>query len=386
MNNKPEIPKFNDSNFPNIFIQKPLKTTSPISSDLPSKFGSDSLNSNANSITARYMPQSMFSNTSSINNPMLPNLSETSSDQGLMNKGLMNRSQKSLYSNTSSQVPPENMILSATSDANPLYSQTSPIINTPNVLDSETSPDMPQTNIKENIGTNKPNFKNMTLYFTQPDTEVSWYDRKEQSNSILFGDLADFFGMSNAVKPLPVVCDINKAAEVAQKICKYALYINDPIKRETLIKEFKADKQIFDGLESSVESGKYAFPIFGSVIFALKFIEEPSTINLGTINKNNYKLLTEKSDYDLVFYNVSWDDKNTNNCRAVIFNTNKIQVTDIYLKQSECAIGGAKGLAMLKLLNGSSNETRFDTKYIKLLEHLYNNGHVNLKTYQENNK
>ena len=60
----------------------------------------------------------------------------------------------------------------------------------------------------------------------------------------------------------------------------------------------------------------------------------------------------------------------------------KLQVTDIYLKTFECAIGGAKALALLKILNTSSQENRFATKYTDLLEYLYKNGHVNLKDYK----
>lgn len=409
MNNRPDIPKLgNNLNYPqNVFLKKNQNITSPISSDLPSKFGIDSLNSNTDPRV------NIMSETSPYDyNPRQNNFySSTSSEDPNSNKTkyftkTSNRKYTNQFSDTSSEMPNRNSLYSQTSPMNTsdngmMYSQTSPMphisnkyqysdtssdYNMPNKNISQTSDapiNMPNNYFNNNLNDNNYNnfdWKNMTLYFSQIDMDISWMDKKNESNSLLFGDLAEFFGFGSPKKPLPVVCDINKAVDVAQKICKYALYINDPIKKNSLIKEYKSEKnKNIEGIESSTEKDKFSYPIFGSVIFALKFTEKPSIINIGNINKDNYNMVTNKSNYDVVLYNASWDQNDSNTCRAVIFNMNKIEVTDIYLKQSDCAIGGAKGLALLKILKDT--DSRFNSKYIKLLEYLYNNGQVNLKFY-----
>lgn len=355
-----------------VFITKP-KTSSPASADLPSNFQTDSMQygisttSNANFIPLQNMSPTSDSNaTMKMPTNQYTNLSTTSQERpGSINTTLSptssmgntmynNNTQKNLYfSNTSSEIPKQQM----------------------NNL-SETSE---MTGINA-INQNNFNWKNDVLYFSQIDMDIAWLDKKNDSNPLLFGDLAEFFGMESNKQPLPVVCDFKKAVDVAHKICNFSLFVNDPKQRN----EFSSkEKPLPNVIMSSVEKNKYSYPIFGSIIFALKFKEEPMVIDIGSISQNQYKMINNKSNYDIVFYNSQWNDKNYGKCRAVIFNLNKIEITDIYLKTFDCAIGGAKGLALLKILNSSSNEERFQTKYTDLLEYLYKNGgHVNLKEYE----
>lgn len=300
-------------------------------------------------------------------------------------------------------------------DNNTLFSETSPFTNYDNDIALSNTSEMSGGTMKYNIddlfsgkitvnnsGTQNNDFKNignlikwqdLTLYFTQPDTELAWIDNIQKSNSILFGDLPEFIRKTNInnlipnsadlstaldrpnFKPLPVVCNIEKASQVADKICKYALYINDPVKRQSLKTDFNVEKRITDGIESSVESDKYAFPIFGSIIFTIKFKSEPKILYLGTIDKNSYNLVIQDKSYDVVIYNVP----NEKDCRAIIFNLNLIHVTEVHLRKSDCALGGVKGLAMLKILSTSSTDIRFSNKYANMLVDLYDNGHVKLE-------
>lgn len=224
--------------------------------------------------------------------------------------------------------------------------------------------------------TNNVNWRNLTFYFAQIDMDISWFDRMDKSNSLLFGDMMKYFNIRSSRTPLPVVCDIAKAVDVAEKICKLADISNNPEKPKTIN---------INAISSSVEKGKLSYPLFGSVIFALRFKKEPTIKYIGKIGKKDYPRIAKENKTDLVLYD-NIDGNEQNKCRAIIFDVSKLEVVDIYLKKFDCAIGGSKALAMLKILATSSNETRFKDKYIKMLQYLNYNPQLNLAEYMKNNK
>lgn len=305
-----------------IFIKKNQNNTSALSSDLPSKFEL------SDSQTSLFSPK-----------VVVIDLSATSPSEPYINKTIYDSQQTSPY---------EPHALHNIGMHENQLSQTSPDINDIKLESDE-------------------KWKNQNYYFAQIDMDIAWMDKKNDSDTLLFGDLIKHFGKNTKI-PLPVVSDYNKAVDVGHKICKYAYYANDPKKRNI----FPGDKYV----KSSVEKDKYSYPLFGSVIFTMKFKEKPKIVNLGTINKSDYKKIFDYQNSDLVLYTTSWDKKD----RAIIFNISKLDITDIDLKTFDCALGGVKGSAMLKILSSSSNENRFSAKYVNLLEKLCTEGgHISVK-------
>lgn len=332
-----------------IFIKKYKSDSSPLSSDLPSKLELDTtkINTNTSSFSPK-PPSNLMSDTSHENiindkNKKYYAMSDTSPDNA--------KEKLYILSETSPDHEIKRLdILSETSVEN---------TNTYPRVYSDTSP---------NYGNGLANedWRNKNYYFTQLDMDIAWMDNMNDSNTLLFGDLIKYFGKNSKI-PLPVVSSYEKAIEVAEKICKYAYYVNNPKKTEL----FSGDKYV----KSSVELNKYSYPIFGSVIFTMKFKEKPKILNIGVTNKSDYQKIFENKDADMIIYTTSWDNKE----RAVVFNMSKLYITDINLKTSECALGSVKGLAILKILGSSSNENRFKPKYINLLEKLcMEGGHIGL--------
>ena len=311
-----------------IFIKKNPNNMSSLSSDLPSKF---EMSDNG---TSPHIPRTIIIEHSA-----------TSPDE--------------IYgSQTSPSGPTNNNLLynSQTSPGNPYV--------TAGIM-SQTSPD--QDGKENNIDRGNYDWKNQNYYFTQLDMDIAWMDKKNDSETLLFGNLIKYFGKNTKI-PLPVVTDYSKAVDVAGKICKYAYFANDPKKNEL----FPGDKFV----KSSVEKDRCSYPLFGSVIFTMKFKEKPTITNLGIINKSQYNKILDHQNSDLVLYTTEGDRKN----RAVIFNTSKLDITDIDLKTFDCALGSVKGLAILKILSTSSNENRFSAKYVDLLKKLCTEGgHIKIK-------
>lgn len=341
-----------------IFIKKNKINSSPLSSDLPSRLDFDTARTNGS--TSSFSPKiemyKVMSDTSIENNKMPNNklyiLSHTSPDK--------DNNKPYILSDTSTDHNNKSYILSETSpdhdNNNKLY------------MFSETSVDPKNRLYAQQNMLN--NWENQNYYFTQLDMDIAWMDNKNDSNTLLFGDLIKFFGKNSRV-PLPVVSDYEKAVDVAEKICKYAYYVNNPKKTDL----FPGDKFV----KSSVEKNKYSYPIFGSVIFTMRFKEKPNILNIGKIEKSDYQKIFENGDADMIIYTTSWDNKE----RAVVFNVSKLDITDVNLKTFDCALGSVKGLAMLKILELSSNENRFNSKYINMLEKLcMEGGHINFKTNQ----
>ena len=382
MQSRPFLPQNNMLPIDNIFVRKDEKMISPTSSDLPSKLGTD--NPNVFSDTSSQMPVNPYMNMSPTSDSQFKNDMYSTTSQNLM----PNNPNMMFSATSNNSIPNNNMMFSATSNNsvpnnNMMFSATSnDLMPNNNMMLSATSEASPafQRNVDPRtfVSQNKFDWKKDILYFSQIDMDIAWMDKKNDSNSLLFGDLADFFGVGGNKQPLPVVCDFKKAVDVAHKICKYSFFVNDAKKRDVFAKE----KQIPNVIMSSVEKDKYTYPLFGSVIFGLKFKQEPTIKDLGTIDRSKYNLLSENSTYDIVFYNAQWNEKDHGKTRAVIYNLNKVDITDIYLKCFDCAVGGTKGMAILKILNTSSQESRFSSKYVNLLEYLYKNGHVNLKEYE----
>lgn len=345
-----------------IFIKKYEANSSPLSSDLPSKLEIDTIKTNAS--TSSFSPKIATFGL----------ISDTSPEKDFYGK-MHTYNQKNGKSYMLSETSPDQSnnrpyILSETSpdyqyDRSRIFSETSPD------HDGSRSRTLSDTSIDQNEAKQYMNdWENKNYYFSQLDMDIAWIDNKNDSNTLLFGDLIKYFGKSARV-PLPVVSDYDKAIDVAEKICRYAYYVNNPKKTDL----FPGDKFV----KSSVEKNKYSYPIFGSVIFTMKFKEKPKILNIGRADKSDYGKIFENKDADMIIYTTNWDNKE----RAVIFNVSKLDITDINLKTFECALGSVKGLAMLKILGSSSNEDRFKPKYINLLEKLcMEGGHVNLQTTQ----
>ena len=212
-------------------------------------------------------------------------------------------------------------------------------------------------------------------YFAQVDMDLAWMDNITANSPLLFGDITSILSSKDTNSHISVVLDFEKAIEVGEKICKYAELIHHPLKQN----KFTSEKI----LTSSSEPGKYSYPLFGMVIFGLKFKNTAVIENIGKINKDQYYLIKERlnKNIDVIEYIPTWQTDNfTNKKRAIIFSSAfpKLEITDIYLKESSCALGRIKGSAMLQILETSSNENRFGPKYTNLLRKLLQVGKISL--------
>lgn len=334
----------------NIFLKRGGATQeSTMSSDLPAKLDSIA-NINLVDIPLPSQTAQILSATSPVNTENVTNLSSTSED-----------------------VPAAPISAVAT------------VPQTMAMIESESgaplSPDNPIQPIEENkkveirnddlpVTVNVPgfNWKDATFYFAQIDMDIAWMDKIGGSNSLIFGNIAEFFSGSDK-KPIPVVTDIRKAVKVGKKLCKFAEMVYDPSKRNV---EYKSSQIFPNAIMSSTEQGKYSYPIYGSVVFCLKFMEEPTVADVGGINKDQYNMIKDKGDVDIVLYNANWSKYDSEKKRAVIFESglSKLKVVEVSLHKFSCAIGEGKGSAILKILGTSSEESRFAQKYIDLLEKL----------------
>lgn len=438
-NYRPDLPK-NNTDFNNIFsndifLKKDSlgKTSSPISSDLPSKLDTDSIlnydqqaPSNINQNNNNYSQQ-FLSNKNNINNGnnynqppssnmnynynqqrqsnmnQFDSLSDTSNDnQSKINQMQLSNlsptseqsqfqqvqpSQPNIYSNTSPiNNDFQNVTNSPTSDENTITNKINynkeniPLSETSNMNNVEMSriysptSEEPMYNNKQTdlpVGNmfDENNWKNLKFYITQIDMDIAWIDYKDQSNSLIFGNIAEFFGYNANKKPTPVVFDIKKAMHVADKICKLAKIVYNPEKRNMMISKYKTLEKMPEAILSSVEPNKFSYPIFGSVIFCLKFKEKPIIANIGTISKEQYKLLKDKTNFDIVLYKAGWNSKGFGAERAVIYDLSKVEITEVHLHKCDSALGD-NGYAILKILSTSSQEKRFAAKYIDLLRRL----------------
>lgn len=379
-NQKTELPNLNKYSY-DIFVKKTYSSSSPLSSDLPSRLNTDSVTYNDD------VPK-VLSNTLRSARKNISSLPIKNEELIFMSNKDVPQATSGMLSDTSPAPIDQNMLYSPTSDdeiiPNPrLLSDTSDMNNiNKNVMYSPTSDDSQLNNVSANF-----DWKNTPLYFSQIDMDVSWMDKKDQSNSLIFGNVAEFFGFGSEKKPVPVVFDFKKAIHVSKKICKFAELVNNPNKQKSNIVQSISSRGFPNAVMSSVEPGKFSYPIFGSVIFCLKFKEQPVIVDVGTITKENYGSLNNQNA-DIVLYNAGWCKQQFEMKRALLFNLSKVDVTELHLCKCECALGNIRGHAMLKILNSSSDESRFNKKYIDILCELYKNGNLKVEKVQSggNNK
>jgi hypothetical protein len=228
-----------------------------------------------------------------------------------------------------------------------------PLIN--ETLTSNNSSINPKTNNSQN----NEYFTGGKFYFVQLDMDCAWINNiaNPQTNPAIFGQVGSVLNKSASQDhPLPVVFDINMAYRVSSQLCKMA-----PI-------------------QSSVNSAALSYPLMGSVIFTLEFKKgsNPTTKDVGSIDKSTYDMVAKTKDVDIVTYTIMESEHKN---RAVINASalSKLIVTSIQLHECPTPLPLNNALAIISSLSGSSDQ-RFAKESMHHLITLLKTGKVDLAT------